>query len=236
MEVEGLEIQKQKLIETYKTNSLNLNLRMVEFKTEQEKFWAGEFGDDYVLRNNGLDLIAANTALFARALRTCGHISSVIEFGCNVGLNLISLQNLYPSQKQAGIEINQKAILQLKKNLKECEIYEESILNFKPEILNIKYDLVLIKGVLIHLNPDILRTVYENLVKTTKKYLLICEYYNPTPVSITYRGHDERLYKRDFAGEVLDQFPQLFLVDYGFVYRRDPAFPQDDVTWFLLSK
>jgi hypothetical protein len=28
----------------------------------------------------------------------------------------------------------------------------------------------------------------------------------------------------------------LRLVDYGFVYRRDPAHPQDDLTWFLLEK
>jgi spore coat polysaccharide biosynthesis protein SpsF len=26
------------------------------------------------------------------------------------------------------------------------------------------------------------------------------------------------------------------LVDYGFAYHRDPAFPQDDITWFLLEK
>ncbi|MFM6157881.1 MAG: pseudaminic acid biosynthesis-associated methylase, partial [Sphaerospermopsis kisseleviana] len=67
-------------------------------------------------------------------------------------------------------------------------------------------------------------------------YLLIAEYYNPSPVAIPYRGHADRLFKRDFAGEVLDQHPELRLVDYGFVYRRDPNFPQDDITWFLIEK
>jgi spore coat polysaccharide biosynthesis protein SpsF len=55
-------------------------------------------------------------------------------------------------------------------------------------------------------------------------------------VALPYRGHDERLFKRDFAGEILDRFPDLRLVDYGFRYRRDPNFPQDDVTWFLMEK
>jgi pseudaminic acid biosynthesis-associated methylase len=73
-------------------------------------------------------------------------------------------------------------------------------------------------------------------VSSSKKYICIAEYYNRTPVSINYRGHDERLYKRDFVGEVLDKFPSLTLVDYGFVYHRDPNFPQDDITWFLLEK
>ncbi|NDB35890.1 MAG: pseudaminic acid biosynthesis-associated methylase, partial [Flavobacteriia bacterium] len=42
--------------------------------------------------------------------------------------------------------------------------------------------------------------------------------------------------KRDFAGELLDTFPDLRLVDYGFAYKRDTSFPQDDITWFLLEK
>jgi spore coat polysaccharide biosynthesis protein SpsF len=35
---------------------------------------------------------------------------------------------------------------------------------------------------------------------------------------------------------MLDMFPALKLIDYGFAYHRDPAFPQDDVTWFLMEK
>jgi len=25
-------------------------------------------------------------------------------------------------------------------------------------------------------------------------------------------------------------------VDYGFLYKNDPIFPQDDITWFLMKK
>jgi hypothetical protein len=49
-------------------------------------------------------------------------------------------------------------------------------------------------------------------------------------------GHDERLFKRDFCGEILDRHADLELVDYGFAYHRDPKFPQGDITWFLLEK
>ena len=58
----------------------------------------------------------------------------------------------------------------------------------------------------------------------------------PFPVALPYRGHQDRLFKRDFAGEMLDRFPDLELTAYGFNYRRDPLFPQDDTTWFLLHK
>jgi pseudaminic acid biosynthesis-associated methylase len=97
-------------------------------------------------------------------------------------------------------------------------------------------DLALIKGVLIHISPDQLAGVYEKLYQVSRRYILIAEYYNPTPVTVSYRGHNEKLFKRDFAGEMLDRYPDLELVDYGFVYHRDPLFPQDDMTWFLLRR
>ena len=97
-------------------------------------------------------------------------------------------------------------------------------------------DLSLIKGVLIHINPDMLPVVYEKLYTASRRFVLVCEYYNPSPVAISYRGHADRLFKRDFAGEMMDKYPDLKLVDYGFAYRRDPAFPQDDITWFLMEK
>jgi pseudaminic acid biosynthesis-associated methylase len=99
-----------------------------------------------------------------------------------------------------------------------------------------RYELVLIKGVLIHINPEMLPATYQKLYDAAKRWLLICEYYNPSPMAIPYRGHSDRLFKRDFAGDMLDRYPDLRLVDYGFAYRRDTAFPQDDITWFLMEK
>ena len=53
---------------------------------------------------------------------------------------------------------------------------------------------------------------------------------------IKYRGNNDKLYKRDFAGEILEYFSNVELIDYGFSYHRDTSFPQDDITWFLLEK
>ena len=205
----------------------------MSFKTEQEAFWAGEFGSAYGSRNSGPELLAANLNFFAKALRRAHSIGSCIEFEANIGMNIRALQLLYPDQQQHAIEINPDAIQELAKVIQADRIVQGSILDFVPVRA---WDLVLIKGVLIHVNPDYLQRVYRSLHAACSKYLLVCEYYNPTPVSIPYRGHADRLYKRDFAGEMLDAFPDLRLVDYGFAYRRDPSFPQDDVTWFLMEK
>ena len=61
------------------------------------------------------------------------------------------------------------------------------------------------------------------------------EYFNPVPVEVSYRGHSERLFKRDFAREFWAKFPNLELVDYGFVWSEDPLAPKDNLTCFFES-
>ena len=64
----------------------------------------------------------------------------------------------------------------------------------------------------------------------------LIEYYNHVPMEVPYKGHSGRLFKRDWAGDMMVRYSDLRLIDYGFVYRRDPNFPIDDVHWFLLEK
>lgn len=204
-----------------------------QFKTEQESFWAGDFGRDYAKRNQGPELLASNLAFFTQALRSARQPKECMEFGANIGMNLKALKLLYPHQQQFGVEINPHAAKELRTILEPEHVYQGSILDFVPERA---FDLVLIKGVLIHMNPDSLLSIYETLYRSTGRYLLVCEYYNPTPTQVSYRGHADRLFKRDFCGEILDRYSDLRLIDYGFSYHRDPNFPQDDVTWFLLER
>jgi spore coat polysaccharide biosynthesis protein SpsF len=218
---------------------MGLSMSKDSYLTEQEAFWAGDFGTEYIHRNMEHKKMVSNISLFSHALRMTGPIKSCIEFGANIGLNLAALRILYPGQLQYALEINEKAAKELRNHLPDENVFEMSILDFDPQVAATKgqgYDLVLAKGFLIHINPDYLVTVYEKLYTCTRKYLLIAEYYNPTPVMVNYRGHDDRLFKRDFAGELMDKYPDLVLLDYGFVYHRDPSFPQDDITWFLMKK
>jgi pseudaminic acid biosynthesis-associated methylase len=205
----------------------------MEFYTDQEKFWAGEFGDQYIERNNSENLHASNLRFFSRALKGIHDAHSCIEFGANIGMNIKALKLLLPRINAYAIEINTEAAKQLKEVIPVNNIFNESILSFSPAQ---KWDLVVIKGVLIHINPKMLNKAYEKLYASCERYLLIAEYYNPSPLSISYRGYSERLFKRDFAGEIMDIYPNLRLIDYGFAYHRDPNFPQDDISWFLLEK
>jgi pseudaminic acid biosynthesis-associated methylase len=203
------------------------------YKTEQEQFWSGNFGTEYIQRNKSDHLLASNLNFFSKALDKIESIDSVVEFGANIGMNLKALKLLYPHQEQYAVEINPDAAKELAQLIDGKNIFNGSILDFVPAK---KTTLSLIKGVLIHINPEVLQDVYTRLYEASKKYILICEYYNPTPVSINYRGHSDKLFKRDFAGEFMDKYPDVELINYGFTYRRDPVFPQDDITWFLMRK
>ena len=64
---------------------------------------------------------------------------------------------------------------------------------------------------------------------------MIAEYFNPNPIKIKYRNFKNKLFKRDFAFEIMQSYKNLKLLDYGFVYHKDKH-PLDNINWFLLKK
>lgn len=205
---------------------------MENYRTNQEAFWAGQFGDDYTDRSMGRQLLANKIAFFARALSRATRIQSCMEMGSNIGLNLKAIQQLIPDIKMCAVEINRKAA-DICSHIPNTEVFNGSIIDYNSDV---KYDLTFTRGVLIHINPELLGDVYDKLYAYSSKYILVAEYYNPEPVEVPYRNHKEKLFKRDFAGELLDRFSDLRLVDYGFMYHRDTICPEDDISFFLMQK
>ena len=208
-------------------------MEIKKIQTPQEKFWKGNFGDRYAIRCNKKIYLKSTQNIFNLALKKTKRINSCIELGAGAGNNIKCLKKEYPRAKLQAVEINNLAVRYLEKIIEKENIFNESILKWQT---NKKFDLVLVKGVLIHMPPNKLKKIYNLLFKLSKKYILICEYYYPTPVNVTYRGYKNRLFKRDFAGEILKKFKKLKLIDYGFVYKNDPNYPLNDISWFLLKK
>lgn len=204
----------------------------MSFATEQEQFWAGDFGNAYADRNTGADHLAANLALWGRILSHTRGVSSALELGANIGMNIRALKHLLPKAAFSAVEINAKAAAKLRE-IGGVEVTEGSLLTHKAAK---QVDLAFVSGVLIHLAPERLADAYDVLAASSSRYVVIAEYYNPSPVEVSYRGHRERLFKRDFAGEFLERHPAFALAEYGFTYRRDPNFAFDDLTWFLLER
>jgi pseudaminic acid biosynthesis-associated methylase len=202
------------------------------YETEQEEFWAGAFGNDYTDRNSHDLLLRSKLIRLQRILSRTTSVQSIVELGCNRGLNLQALKLLDSTLELQGYEINSTAAQKadgLSLGSIICATITQPIKN------NRDFDLSFTSGVLIHIHPDKLDQVYKNLVKLSRRYILIIEYYNPTPTEVVYRGERERLFKRDFAGELMDAY-NLALVDYGFSYHRERFLMNDDSSWFLLEK
>ncbi len=197
--------------------------------TEQETFWAGEFGDAYTSRNEVLP--EARAPFFAEIVGATSGVESVCELGANKGHNLIALRSIVPSLRATGVELNPVAFQQLS-SIAGITAIQSAIQDFEPQLT---YDLVFTCGVLIHLNPGSLPGVYLKIASLANKYVLINEYFNPTPTEIEYRGNSGKLFKRDFAGEFLDSTQGFEPVKWGFLWKRmEKAW--DNSNWTLLRR
>jgi spore coat polysaccharide biosynthesis protein SpsF len=200
--------------------------------TSQKEFWEGTFGNEYIERNQSSELEVSNLVLFSEILKKSdAKPLTILEIGSNIGLNFDSIKRILPKSEFTGLELNKKAAEILRR--KGTNVIEGAIEEIE---IQEKYELVFTKGVLIHINPEILQDVYMKIFESSSKWILFIEYYSRKPESIEYRGNQDKLFKRDFAGEFLDKFKnKVELVNYGFTYHRD-VFPQDDLTWFMMKK
>ena len=103
------------------------------YKTDQEAFWAGDFGTDYINRNHGDALLASNLDFFGKALRQARGVKNCIEFGANIGMNLKALNLLYSGIHARAIEINVDAAKLLCTVIPSSNVYNSSVLDFAPD-------------------------------------------------------------------------------------------------------
>src|SRR5437763_1061860 len=75
---------------------------------EQEAFWKGDFGKNYMQRNNVFDRGTVVKG-WREMLKKTGPVSSILECGSNLGRNLVALKEIYPAAALSLIEINEEA-------------------------------------------------------------------------------------------------------------------------------
>lgn len=202
---------------------------------DQVAFWRGQFGNAYIERN-AADVGSLNSrhAMWKRILaplRTPPR--SMLEVGANIGLNLRALASLTEAELHA-VEPNAKAraVLADSGALPASRIFDGTAASLPLDDGSIEF--VFTSGVLIHIAPDNLLDACREMHRVSSRYVACAEYFNPIPVEIAYRSHSGFLWKRDFGGFWLDNFPDLTLVDYGFLWKR--ATGLDDLTWWLFQK
>lgn len=200
---------------------------------EQQDFWANNYAKDYIKKNNAFDFnmgVEGWKVMLAKA----SNIRTVLECGCNIGRNINFLNSVFPDAKKSIIEISGTAYKFVTSNYTLEKSFNGTILNSNFD--NNTFDLAFTMGVLIHISPDDLLANMKKLFDYSRKYVLIGEYFNRTPIMIKYQGLQNKLFKRDFGKLFIENF-NVKLVDYGFLWGHiydDAGF--DDVTWWLFEK
>lgn len=200
---------------------------------EQENFWKHEYAKDYISKNSDFNL-KKGVAGWKEMLKKANDINTILECGCNIGRNINFLNHLLPVAEKSAIEINPDAFKIATTNYKIKNAYNGSIVS--SNLIKNSFDLAFTCGVLIHIPPDELLQNMKKLFDYSKKYILIGEYFNRTPVMLEYQGQQNKLFKRDFGKLFIENF-DVELVDYGFLWGHiydEAGF--DDITYWLFKK
>ncbi|MFQ5557279.1 MAG: pseudaminic acid biosynthesis-associated methylase [Acidimicrobiales bacterium] len=196
--------------------------------TELEQLWAGEFGDAYLRRN--IDA-AAGRAAHWHDLLDRHPITGVLEVGCTQGDNLVHFTDHMPNEAMAGLDINPTVLEALEVNLPGIRAVQ-GVARDLP-FADREFDLVFTVGLLIHIPDDTLREVMAELVRCSRRFVYAGEYHSDEPTTIRYRDRDGMLFKRDYGSLFQQWFPELRLVDGGYL-TEDEGF--DRVTWVMLER
>lgn len=198
--------------------------------------WRGAFGDAYVDRNAESEThVSQRVAAFRDIFKhlDAAPPQTILEVGCNVGINLRALRVVSDAVLSA-IEPNKKARDLLIENeiLDKGCLYDSTgaDLPFADE----SFDMIFTSGVLIHIEPENLEATYREIHRASKRFILTLEYFSPHPEVISYHGHDNMLFKRDFGGLWLDMFNDLEPVANGFFWKRTTGL--DNLNWWLFQK
>lgn len=149
--------------------------------------WRDEFGKAYTERN----VVDYHDRLPAFQHMLDGlRLDRILEVGCNRGHNMHAIQEIFPDAEVCGVEPNKHA-LAFATGAIPGNIYD---LPFK----NVYFDLAFTAGVLIHIPPQRLAEALKEVVRVSRRYVLAVEYFAEKDTSISYRGHDDLLWKRNF--------------------------------------
>lgn len=191
--------------------------------TAQEQFWQGDFGTAYTSRQSA----DWRTRIpFWRDILVKTGATSVLEVGCNSGLNLKAIRHANPMLTLRGCDINQTALQKAADD--GFSVIDESVfdLSWAPK----SFGLVATVGVLIHISPADIGRAMRCIIKASRRYVLAVEYAADKEEEVVYRGHSERLWRRPFGA--LYEAQGLKMVAQG----EAPAEAFDRCQWWLLSK
>jgi pseudaminic acid biosynthesis-associated methylase len=187
--------------------------------TAQMQVWKGEFGREYTDRNTfDVDVVDAlyrknygldRTAINREFLAGISKEASFLEVGCNTGNQLLLLQGMGYTNL-SGLELQPYALDIARSRARNISLAQGSALALPHG--DASFDVVFTSGVLIHIAPEDLPRVMDEIHRCTRSYIWGLEYYAPDVTEVNYRNHSNLLWKMDYAQRYLERFEDLELV------------------------
>jgi pseudaminic acid biosynthesis-associated methylase len=194
-----------------------------------EALWAGEFGDDYVVRNRAAG--DGRRPFWEERLAALG-FGSALEIGCNVGGNLTWLAELLGTANVAGVDVNERALEILRERVPGIDVRRAVARSLPFE--DGAFDLAFTTGVLIHQPPADVPLVMDEIVRCSRRYVLCGEYRADELEEVPYRGQQGALFRHDYGRLYRERHPTLRLVEEGFLPRSEGVW--DDITYWVFEK
>ena len=153
----------------------------------QEEFWSGTEGDLYLQRNNSeTPDYHLRSPFFDLFDDIANKDISILEVGCNCGLNLSILKDR-GFTNLTGIDISTAAVVEARMRHPKATILEGSILSLP--FADGEFDVVFSSGVLIHQNPEgALFHAMNEMYRCSSRYILGLEDFSDEMLSIKYRN------------------------------------------------
>lgn len=193
-------------------------------ETEQIQQWSGEFGKQYTDRNfmtlDEMENLWIGNYGFTRSymneifLKNIPLDVKILEVGSNIGNQLLCLQkagfkNLY------GIELQSYAVEMSKNRSKHINIIQGSA--FDIPYKDGYFDIVFTSGLLIHIAPQDINNVLDEIYRCTNQFIWGAEYYHNKYIHVPYRNKNSLMWKGNFSKMFLARFNDLHLVKVEFM-------------------
>lgn len=190
------------------------------------------FGDEYTTRNQVTpELVKKRSKTLAAIIKPLAP-ASILEVGCNIGINLISILPWMPSPSVVvGVEPNEKArrVAEIT-GMQVFKVFPDS--GQKLHFFDNFFDIVFTCGVLIHCDLSDAEKMAREMLRVARRYVLIMEYFNKQDQEIEYQGLKDLLWKRNWP-EHLRSWGYGKQISCGFA-GKDQGF--DDVHWWVYKK
>lgn len=169
--------------------------------------WAGPFGAAYTERNRDETVEDVNdeykerfgitqTALLKRLFDGVDRNARIVEIGCGVGVQLEILHEL-GFEHLYGLDL-QRYPLVVADQIRPYVHPVQGVARHLPFPDN-SFDIVCTIDVLIHIPPDTIEAVLNDIVRCSRQLIVGSEYFASTRTEFLYRGQRGIAWKDDFA-------------------------------------